>query len=110
MNISNDAKGRIDSNVLSAIREVVMVVRHIVNNPEDVVVDIECSGYSALVALRTNPDDVGQVIGRNAHLMNSIRSFLSAISGKNNIQIIMDYVTEEDNRRMGSINREKHTG
>lgn len=91
--------GKIDPNVIAAIREVVMIVRHIVNHPEDVEVDIDCNGYSVLVALRTNPRDVGQVIGRNAHLMNSIRSFLSAIQGKNRIQILIDYVTDEDKRR-----------
>lgn len=91
--------GKIDPKVIAAIREVVMIVRHIVNHPEDVEVDIDCNGYSVLVALRTNPRDVGQVIGRNAHLMNSIRSFLSAIQGKNRIQILIDYVTDEDKRR-----------
>jgi predicted RNA-binding protein YlqC (UPF0109 family) len=91
--------GKIDPLVIDAIREVVMLVRHFVNHPEDVQVDIESNGYSALVALRTHPKDVGQVIGRNAHLVNSIRSFLSAIQGKNKIQIIMDYVTDEDKRR-----------
>jgi len=96
---AEEKQGRIDENVLNAIREVVMISRHLVNNPEEVLVDIECSGYSVLVALRTNPRDVGQVIGRNAHLMNSIRSFLAAIAGKNGINVLLDYVTEEDNKR-----------
>lgn len=97
--VANDARGRVSEDVTAAIREVVMIARHLVNNPEEVQVDIECKGYTVLVALRTNKRDVGQVIGRNAHLMNSIRSFLAAIGGKNNVQIVLDYVTEEDNRR-----------
>lgn len=92
-------KNRIDQKVIDIINEVVMIIRHLVNNPEEVVTDIEQKGYTILVALKTNPADVGQVIGRNAHLIASIRSLLSAISGKNGVRVILDYVTEEDNKR-----------
>lgn len=92
-------KTRVDSAVIDAVHETLMLTRHFVNHPDDVKVNVECRGYSVLADLRTHKTDVGQVIGRNAHLMNSIRSFLSAIGGKNNVQIILDYVTEEDNRR-----------
>jgi len=103
-----DEQSRIAPEITDAIKEVVMITRHLVNNPDEVQVDVESKGYTLLIALRTNPKDVGQVIGRNAHLMNSIRSFLAAIAGKNNVQIVLDYVTEEDNRRIakGSNRRE----
>ena len=87
-----------------------MISRHLVNHPDEVKVDIECKGYTLLVALRTHPSDVGQVIGRNAHLMNSTRSFLAAIAGKNNVQVVLDYVTEEDNRRDAKGNQRRHNG
>lgn len=105
-------ENRVEQRVLDAIEEIVLICRHLVNNPEEVKVDINCNGYSVLVALRTNPRDVGQVIGRNAHLINSIRSFLAAIAGKNNVQVVLDYVTEEDNRRdaKGNQRRSRHSG
>jgi predicted RNA-binding protein YlqC (UPF0109 family) len=90
---------RVDPAVIDAIHETLMCVRHFVNHPDDVQVNVECRGYSVLADLRTHKKDVGQVIGKNAHLINSIRSFLSAIGGKNNVQIMLDFVTEEDNRR-----------
>jgi len=90
---------RISESVLKAIEEAVLLCRHYVNHPEAVKADVEARGYSVLVGLHTDPDDVGQVIGRNAHLINSLRSFLSAIAGKNGVTVILDYVTEEDNRR-----------
>lgn len=93
---------RIKEEVVSAIRETVMIVRHLVNNPDDVKVEIERHGYSLLVLLYTNPDDVGQVIGRNAHIITSVRSFIAAISGKNNVRVVLDYVTEGDNKRSSS--------
>ena len=97
--------GKIEQCVLASIEEVVMICRHLVDNPSEVAVDMKCEGYTVLVALRTNPRDVGQVIGRNAHLINSIRSFLAAIAGKNNVQIVLDYTTEEDNLRSKSKSR-----
>jgi predicted RNA-binding protein YlqC (UPF0109 family) len=54
------------------------------------------------VDLHTHPSDVGQVVGRNAHLISSIRAFLSAVAGKNKIKIDLDFVTEEDNKRLQS--------
>lgn len=99
MNEAAQNQGRVNQETIDAIREVVMIVRHLVNNPDQVKVDIECQGYSILAVLKTNPRDVGQVIGRNAHLINSVRSFLSAIAGKNNVRAVLDYVTDEDNRR-----------
>lgn len=95
----NEENTRVKPGVIDAIREVVLICRHLVDNPEEVHVDISTKGYSVLIDLRTNPQDVGQVIGRNAHLMNSVRSFLAAIAGKNGVTVVLDYVTEEDNRR-----------
>lgn len=92
-------KIRVDDGVIDAIKDVVLITKHLVNNPEEVVVEIEQKGYTVLVALRTNPGDVGQVVGRNAHLITSIRSFLAAIGGKNGVKVHLDYVTEEDNKR-----------
>jgi uncharacterized protein len=97
--MNEPASKRVEEGVIQIIREVVMMVRHLVNNPDDVVVDVEQKGYTILVALKTNPEDVGQVIGRNAHLIASIRSLLAAISGKNGVRAILDFVTEEDNKR-----------
>lgn len=98
-------ESRVDPTVIESIRETLMCIRHFVNHPDDVEVNFECRGYSVLVDLRTHRKDVGQVIGRNAHLINSIRSFLAAIGGKNDIQIMLDYVTEEDNRRSDKTSR-----
>jgi hypothetical protein len=40
------------------------------------------------------------VLGRNAHLINSLRSLLSAVAGKNKISIDLDYVTDGENRQV----------
>ena len=92
-------ESRVDQKVIDAIREVVMIARYFVDNPDEVDVNIDCQGYTVVVGLSTNRGDVGQVVGRNAHIITSMRSFLSAIGGKNDIKVILDYITEQDNRR-----------
>lgn len=90
---------QISEEIIAQVKEVVMIVRHFVNNPDDVDVKIQCNGKTLVAYLNTNPDDVGQAIGRNAHLISSIRSLLSAIQGKNNIRVMLIYATEDENKR-----------
>ena len=85
-----------------AAEYVVRMVKYIVDHPDDVKINVSASGYTMTVSLETNEDDVGQVIGKRAHLITSIRSMLSAVAGRNKIVILFDYITEQDNRRSGS--------
>lgn len=85
--------------IKDAIMEIVGIVRHLVDHPEDVEINIRPAKYRYTVELYTNPKDVGQVVGRSGHLGASIRSLLSAVAGKNKIRVDLDYITEEDNKR-----------
>jgi predicted RNA-binding protein YlqC (UPF0109 family) len=100
----DDSDHRIDDSVIDSIRYVIFVTKHLVNNPEEVRVDIHRNGYTVVVSLETNPEDVGQVVGKNAYIITSIRSLLASIAGKNGIRIYMDYITEEDKKRERSHN------
>jgi predicted RNA-binding protein YlqC (UPF0109 family) len=84
---------------MDAAKEIVSIVRHIVDHPLDVEVRVRGGEYRLGLELFTNPADVGQVVGRSGHLTTSLRSFLSALAGKHKIKIDFDYVTEEDNAR-----------
>jgi len=90
---------RVGPEIVSAVKEIVMLVRHFVNHPDDVDVNVRPGPYRITVELYTSPLDVGQVVGRNGYLTASLRSFLSAVAGKNRIKIDLDYVTEQDNAR-----------
>lgn len=92
-------KNRIDEKLLDAIKNIVMVVRYFVDHPDDVQVNVRPGPYRVTVELYTNPEDVGQVVGRHGHLSSSLRSILAAVAGKHRIKIDLDYVTEEDNAR-----------
>lgn len=93
------SKVRVTSDAMDAAKEIVSIVRHIVDHPGDVEVRVRPGSYRLAVELFTNPADVGQVVGRSGHLTTSMRSFLSALAGKHKIKIDFDYVTEEDNAR-----------
>jgi predicted RNA-binding protein YlqC (UPF0109 family) len=92
-------KVRVTSEVMDAAKEIVFIVRHIVDHPSDVDVRVRGGEYRLGLELFTHPSDVGQVVGRSGHLTTSLRSFLSALAGKHKIKIDFDYVTEEDNAR-----------
>lgn len=93
---------RVNEDVISAVRYIVGFVKYIVDNPNDVEINVRPGAYRIVVELYTNSKDVGQVIGRNGHVVASIRSLLSAIAGKNRIKIDFDFVTEDDNFRKHS--------
>lgn len=99
MNDNKDQNIRISDSIIDEIKNFVLFTKFLVNNPEEVDVDVQQYGYTVVVILKTNPRDVGQVIGRSAHIIMSIRSILAAIAGKNGIRILFDYVTEKDNKR-----------
>jgi hypothetical protein len=96
---AEDRRARIPQGVIEELRGLIeVVVKTIVNHPERVVVDV-VPGASRLIAeLHTHPDDVGQVVGRNAHLICSLRSFVAAFQGKAGVHMDLDYITESENK------------
>jgi len=101
-------KVRVTDEIMDAAKEIVSIVRHIVDHPADVEVRVRGGEYRMGLELFTNPLDVGQVVGRSGHITTSMRSFLSALAGKHKIKIDFDYVTEEDNARRENENRPVH--
>jgi len=71
-------------------------VRRLVDHPEAVTVNVVPSSYRLLAELHTDPKDVGQVIGKNGHVITSIRSLVTAFGGKHRCRVELDYVTEQD--------------
>ncbi len=64
-----------------------MVVKSIVGNPNDVVVDRTIDERGVLLTLKTNPADMGYVIGRKGQTAQSIRTLLKIIGAKNNSRV-----------------------
>jgi len=77
-----------------------MVVKSIVANPDDVMVDRTIDERGVLLTLKTNPADMGYVIGRKGQTAQSIRTLLKIIGAKNNSRVNLKiYDPEGSNRR-----------
>jgi len=63
------------------------VVKSIVDHPDDVKVDRSVDEMGVLLTLTVNPDDMGQVIGRQGATAKSIRTLLRVIGAKNNARV-----------------------
>jgi len=64
-----------------------MVVKSIVSNPNDVAVERTIDERGVLLTLKTNPADMGYVIGRKGQTAQSIRTLLKIIGAKNNSRV-----------------------
>ncbi len=82
------------SELLKNVEEIIMIVRHIVDHPNEVRVDVRGGAIRMTAELYTCDDDVAQVIGKNGHLITSLRALVQAFSGKHGIKVDLDYVTE----------------
>ncbi len=63
------------------------MVKSIVDHPDDVKVDREIDEMGVLLTLTVNPDDMGQVIGRQGATAKSVRTLLRVIGAKNNARV-----------------------
>lgn len=63
------------------------LVKSVVDHPEDVVVTRQIDEMGVLLILRVNPQDMGQVIGREGSTAKAIRSLLRIVGVKNNARI-----------------------
>lgn len=72
-----------------------LVVKSIVNHPEDVKTDRTVDEMGVLLTLKVNPEDMGQVIGRGGSTARSIRTLLRVIGAKNKARVNLKIVEPE---------------
>lgn len=63
------------------------LVKSIVDHPEDVVVRRQIDEMGVLLSLKVNPQDMGQIIGREGSTAKAIRSLLRIVGVKNNARV-----------------------
>lgn len=63
------------------------LVKSIVDHPDDVKVDRKVDEMGVLLSLHVNPQDMGQVVGRQGSTAKSIRTLLRIVGVKNNARI-----------------------
>ncbi|MBW6440508.1 KH domain-containing protein [Patescibacteria group bacterium] len=75
------------------------IVKSIVDNPEDVKIERTVDEMGVLISLNINPEDMGQVIGRQGSTAKSIRTLLRVIGAKNNARVNFKIVEPEGSVR-----------
>jgi predicted RNA-binding protein YlqC (UPF0109 family) len=63
------------------------VIKSIVDHPDDVKTDRQIDEMGVLLTLKVNPEDMGQVIGRQGGTARAIRTLLRVIGAKHNARV-----------------------
>ncbi len=64
-----------------------MIVKAIVGHPDKVSVDRTVDEMGVLLTLKTDPEDMGYVIGRRGQTAQAIRTLLKIVGAKNNARV-----------------------
>lgn len=72
------------------------IVKSLVGNPDDVVVERVIDEKGVLLTLTVNPDDLGRVIGRRGSTAQSLRTLLRALGTKNSARYNLKIVNNDD--------------
>jgi predicted RNA-binding protein YlqC (UPF0109 family) len=85
-----DDHGQVDGGRARAV--LVYLARHLVDNPDAIVVDTSETRHGIKLSLQVAPDDMGKVIGRRGRVAQSIRSVVRAAGAKDGVDVIVDIV------------------
>lgn len=75
------------------------IVKNIVDNPNDVVVDRTVDERGVLLTLKVNPEDMGYVIGRQGQSARALRTLLRIVGVRNNARVNLKIFEPEGSNR-----------
>ena len=75
------------------------VVKRLVDNPDDVIVERTIDEMGVLLILKVNPKDMGQIIGKEGQTARSLRTLLRVIGAKNNARVNLKIFEPEGSKR-----------
>jgi len=75
------------------------VVKALVDNPSKVKTQRSVDEMGVLITLEVDPQDMGQIIGRNGQTASSIRTLLRVVGAKNNARVNLKIVEPEGSTR-----------
>jgi len=85
------------------------IVKSLVGNPEDVIVERQIDEKGVLLTLTVNPEDLGRVIGKRGVTAQSLRTLLRALGTKNDARYNLKIVNNDDERENYTISSEDHS-
>lgn len=75
------------------------VVKAMVDHPEDVACDRTVDEMGVLITLKVNPEDLGQVIGRQGQTAKSLRTLLRVVGAKHHARVNLKIYEPEGSRK-----------
>ncbi len=75
------------------------IVKALVDNPEDVKIDRTVDEMGVLLSLKVNPEDMGQIIGREGSTARAIRSLVRIVGLKNHARVNLKIEEPEGGRK-----------
>jgi len=75
------------------------VVKALVDRPDDVKADRTVDEMGVLITLKVNPQDLGQVIGRQGQTAKSLRTLLRVVGAKNHARVNLKIYEPEGYRK-----------
>ncbi|MBI1838822.1 MAG: KH domain-containing protein [Candidatus Colwellbacteria bacterium] len=82
------------------------IVKSIVDHPDDVRIERKVDEMGVLLLLNVNPQDMGQIVGREGNTAKAIRSLLRIVGIKNNARVNLKIEEPEGStRREGGESR-----
>lgn len=79
------------------------VVKAIVDNPNDVLIERTVDEMGVLITLQVNPGDMGYVIGKSGSTAKAIRSLLRIVGARNNARVNLKILEPEQSAKKESI-------
>lgn len=83
------------------------IVKSLVGNPDDVIVERQIDEKGVLLTLTVNPDDLGRVIGRRGATAQSLRTLLRALGTKNSARYNLKIVNNDNPEESTTISSDE---
>ncbi len=83
------------------------IIKALVDHPEDVKVDRKVDEMGVLLSLKVNPEDMGQIIGKEGATARSIRGLVRIVGLKNHARVNLK-IEEPEGGRAPAV-RERRT-
>ncbi len=76
------------------------IIKSLVDHPDDVKIDRKVDEMGVLLTLKVNPEDMGQIIGKQGSTIRAIRSLVRIVGLKNHARVNLK-IEEPAGRRGG---------
>ncbi len=85
------------------------IVKELVDNPKDVKVERKVDEMGVLLSLKVNPEDMGQIIGREGSTAKAIRNLVRIVGLKNHARVNLKIEEPEGGRAPRAERKEAST-